>query len=87
AAGAWWGAGHPIPGFLAHHFKVASRGDTKRAREEPRLAVRTVRASAQEVPVAFEYTGTIISPRDAELQTRVTGFVVERPFEPGGHVK
>ncbi|MFX5480932.1 biotin/lipoyl-binding protein, partial [Acinetobacter baumannii] len=46
-----------------------------------------MRASAQEVPVAFEYTGTIISPRDAELQTRVTGFVVERPFEPGGHVK
>lgn len=86
AGGAWWGMGHPIPGFLAHHLKVPQRAGA-RPKEEPRLAVRVVRASAQGVPVAFEYTGTILSPRDAELQTRVTGFVVERAFEPGGHVR
>ncbi|CAO4184119.1 efflux RND transporter periplasmic adaptor subunit [Methylorubrum populi] len=87
AGGAWWAAGRPLPGFLAHHLKLPSRAETKQAREEPRLAVKAVRVSRQEVPVAFEYTGTIISPRDAALQARVTGFVVERPFEPGGHVK
>ncbi|GJE27283.1 efflux RND transporter periplasmic adaptor subunit [Methylobacterium organophilum] len=86
AGGAWWGAGHPIPGFLAHHLKVETRARPK-AKEEPVLAVKVVRASRQAVPVAFEYTGTILSPRDAELQARVTGIVVERPFEPGGHVK
>ena len=87
AGGAWWAAGRPLPGFLAHHLKLPSRAESKQAREEPRLAVKAVRVSRQEVPVAFEYTGTIISPRDAALQARVTGFVVERPFEPGGHVK
>ena len=85
-AGAWWGAGHPIPDFLAHHLKVSGRAGPKK-KEEPRLAVKAVRASRQDVPVAFEYTGTIVSPRDAALQARVTGIVVERPFEPGGHVK
>ncbi|WP_232628749.1 efflux RND transporter periplasmic adaptor subunit [Methylobacterium sp. Leaf118] len=86
AGGAWWGMGHPIPGFLAHHLKVSQRAGPK-AKEDPPLAVKTVRATRGDVPVAFEYTGTIISPRDAELQARVTGIVVERAFEPGGPVK
>ena len=86
AGGAWWGMGHPIPGFLAHHFKVPHRAGAKQ-KEDPPLPVKTVRATRGDVPVAFEYTGTIISPRDAALQARVTGIVVERAFEPGGHVR
>ncbi|MFG5120118.1 efflux RND transporter periplasmic adaptor subunit [Methylorubrum sp. POS3] len=86
AGGAWWGMGRPIPGFLAHHLKVDQRNKAKQ-KEEPALAVKAVPAEQAEVPVAFEYTGTIVSPRDAELQARVTGIVVERAFEPGGHVK
>ncbi|WP_342151041.1 efflux RND transporter periplasmic adaptor subunit [Methylorubrum sp. SB2] len=86
AGGAWWGMGRPIPGFLAHHLKVDQRTKAQ-ARQEPALAVKVVPAAQAEVPVAFEYTGTILSPRDAELQARVTGIVVERAFEPGGHVK
>ncbi len=86
AGGAWWGMGRPIPGFLAHHLKVDQRSKAK-DKEEPALAVKVVPAEARAVPVAFEYTGTIVSPRDAELQARVTGIVVERAFEPGGHVK
>ncbi len=86
AGGAWWGMGRPIPGFLAHHLKVDQRNKAKQ-KEEPALAVKVVPAEQAEVPVAFEYTGTIVSPRDAELQARVTGIVVERAFEPGGHVK
>ncbi len=85
-AGAWWAAGHPIPDFVAHHFRVEHKADAK-AREEPSLEVKVVQASSQPVPVAFEYTGTIVSPNDAALQARVTGQIVERAFEPGGLVK
>ena len=83
--GGWWAYGHPIPSFVAHHFHIARKAGEKK--EQPKLEVKAVEASKQEVPIAFEYTGTIISPADAELQARVTGQVVERAFEPGGHVK
>lgn len=83
--GIWYAAGRPIPDIVAHHFKVARSADEAKA-EEPRIEVRVIPAAARPVPVAFAYTGTIISPADAELQARVTGTVVERPFEPGGHV-
>ncbi len=39
------------------------------------------------VPISFDYTGVIVSPQDAALQPRVTGAIIERPFEPGGTVK
>ena len=84
--GGWWANGHPVPNFIAHHFKIARKAGEK-PKDEPKLEVKVVEVSKQEVPIAFEYTGTIISPRDAELQARVTGQVVERAFEPGGHVK
>lgn len=84
--GGWWANGHPVPNFVAHHFKIARKAGEK-PKDEPKLEVKAVEASTQSVPVAFEYTGTIISPRDAGLQARVTGVVIERAFEPGGHVK
>lgn len=84
--GAWWAAGHPIPSFIAQHFHVAQRAPKDKGEEE-RLAVHVAAAATQAVPIAFEYTGTIVSPADAEIQARVTGTVVDRPFEPGGHVR
>ncbi|TXN24022.1 efflux RND transporter periplasmic adaptor subunit [Methylobacterium sp. WL9] len=84
--GVWWAAGHPIPNFLAEHFHTTKRAE-KPERDDPRIDVRVVQASQQSVPIAFEYTGTIISPADAELQARVSGKVMERSFEPGGHVR
>ena len=45
-----------------------------------------VAAELVAVPQSFEYTGVIVSPKDAVLRPRVTGAVVERPFEPGSHV-
>ena len=53
---------------------------------QPTLAIGVARAPREEVPVTFEYIGTIVSPKDAELQARVTGVVTERPFEPGSLV-
>ena len=84
--GGWWANGHPIPNFLAHHFHLARKAGEK-PKAEPKLEVKVFEASKQQVPVVFEYTGTIISPNDAALQARVTGQVAERSFEPGGHVK
>jgi multidrug efflux system membrane fusion protein len=55
--------------------------------EEAPLEVRVVTARMVPVPISFTYTGTIIAQQDATLQARVTGNVMERPFEPGGHVK
>nr|WP_245291024.1 efflux RND transporter periplasmic adaptor subunit [Methylobacterium aquaticum] len=60
---------------------------TPRAPEAPAFDVAVARAATETVPVAFSYTGTVISPKDAALQPRVTGVVTERPFEPGGHVR
>lgn len=84
--GIWWAHGRPIPSFVAQHFQIPRKAEQK-PQDEKRLEVHVTPASKQDVPVAFEYTGTIISPRDAALQARVTGNVIERAFEPGGHVK
>ncbi|TGD97950.1 efflux RND transporter periplasmic adaptor subunit [Methylobacterium nonmethylotrophicum] len=96
--GLWWGLGHPLPEgaagalpgpvaqLLAPQAPPKTRAKT-RAPEAPDFDVAVARAAPETVPVAFAYTGTVISPKDAALQPRVTGVVVERPFEPGGHVK
>ena len=53
---------------------------------QPDFEVGVVAAKLNAVPRAFDYTGVIVSPKDAVLRARVTGAVVERPFEPGAHV-
>lgn len=85
-AGGWYAAGRPSPNQMMAVLPLTA---DKRAAEpdEPPLAVRFVIARTAQVPIAFTYTGTIISQQDATLQARVTGNVTERPFEPGGHVK
>ncbi|KMO36068.1 RND transporter MFP subunit [Methylobacterium variabile] len=92
-AGLWWGLGHPLPegavGVLPGPVAkvLAPPAAPKREADAPEFDVTVARAVSETVPVAFSYTGTVISPKDAALQPRVTGVVVERPFEPGGHVK
>jgi multidrug efflux pump subunit AcrA (membrane-fusion protein) len=85
ATGAWYLAGWPFPGSLAAE---RGRGEKAAAASAPRpeLEVSVVAAERATVPRTFEYTGVIVSPKDATLRPRVTGTVVERPFEPGSHV-
>lgn len=86
SAGGWYAAGRPSPDrIIAALPFTAGKPTTEPA--EPPLEVRVVTAHKVPVPIRFTYTGTIISQQDATLQARVTGNVVERPFEPGGHVK
>ncbi|MCF4125075.1 efflux RND transporter periplasmic adaptor subunit [Methylobacterium sp. SyP6R] len=91
--GLWWGVGHPLPPGAARLLPgpmarlLAPPPVPKTEPEAPEFDVAVARAASETVPVAFSYTGTVISPKDAALQPRVTGVVVERPFEPGGHVK
>ena len=94
AAGGWYAAGAPVPpavtgflpGNLADHLNVkAAKAPAKPA--EPEFAVTVVSAETREVPIVFAYTGTIVAEADALLQARVTGTVMERPFEPGSHVR
>ncbi|MCV0387847.1 MAG: efflux RND transporter periplasmic adaptor subunit [Nitrobacter sp.] len=54
---------------------------------EPEIRVKVAIAENRDVPIAFTYTGTIIAEADALLQARVTGTVMDRPFQPGGHVR
>lgn len=82
AGGGWVAAGKPVPGFLAAH-----PGRQEAAKPEGQLAVAVTEARTEQVPVGFNYTGTVISQKDALLQARATGVVTERPFEPGSHVK
>ncbi|TNC12307.1 efflux RND transporter periplasmic adaptor subunit [Methylobacterium terricola] len=92
-AGLWWGLGHPLPAGVSGALpgpvaKVLAPPPAPKTKPEgPEFDVAVARAATETVPVAFSYTGTVISPKDAALQPRVTGVVVERPFEPGGHVK
>ncbi|OAS18754.1 efflux RND transporter periplasmic adaptor subunit [Methylobacterium platani] len=92
-AGLWWELGHPLPAGLSGVLPgpvaafLAPRAAPEKEPAAPEFDVAVARAATETVPVAFSYTGTVISPKDAALQPRVTGVVVERPFEPGGHVK
>ena len=85
AGGGWWAAGRPIPDVVAAHLHTEKRAAKPERQEQP-LVVKVVPAERRPVPVAFEYTGTIVSSNDAALQARVSGKVIERTFEPGGHV-
>jgi RND family efflux transporter MFP subunit len=84
AAVGWVLAGRPLPGAPAPDGGRAGKGLAKAA--GPELEVGAVAAKREVVPRAFEYTGVVVSPKDAVLRARVTGAVVERPFEPGAHV-
>ena len=84
AAVGWHMAGQPLPGVPAPDGGRAGRSAAAAA--EPELEVTVVAAERRAVPRAFEYTGVIVSPKDAVLRARVTGAVVERPFEPGSRV-
>lgn len=86
SAGGWVAAGRPSPEQVVAALPVIGAKPAARL-EEPPLEVRVVTAREVPVPISFTYTGTIISQQDATLQARVTGNVMERPFEPGGHVK
>ncbi len=83
AAGGWLAAGRPAPSALMATL-TASRPPQKT--DEPPITVTVAAAHTESVPITFTYTGTIIAPQDAALQARVTGNVMERPFEPGSHV-
>lgn len=85
-AGGWYAAGRPTPERMVAALPFTG-GDTAIEPAEPPLDVRVITVRKVKVPIAFTYTGTIISQQDATLQARVTGNVTERPFEPGGHVK
>ena len=84
AGGGWLAAGRPAPSAVMASL-TGSRAPKKA--EEPPMTVTVAAARREAVPITFTYTGTIIAPQDAALQARVTGNVVERPFEPGSHVK
>ncbi|GJD34930.1 Multidrug resistance protein MdtA [Methylobacterium aerolatum] len=83
AGGGWWLAGRPAPSALVASL-TGSKPPAKA--EEPPMTVTVAQAHREAVPITFTYTGTIIAPQDAALQARVTGNVMERPFEPGSHV-
>lgn len=85
AGGGWYAAGQPVPAFVANLFGTGDRIAAKK--DEKPLAVSMAEAVSDRVPIAFTYTGTFVSPKDALLQARVTGVVTERPFVPGSHVK
>ncbi|MCJ2013626.1 efflux RND transporter periplasmic adaptor subunit [Methylobacterium sp. J-076] len=85
-AGGWYAAGRPSLEHIAAALPFLGEKPAKDL-DEPPLQVRVVTVRTVKVPIAFTYTGTIISQQDATLQARVTGNVTERPFEPGGHVK
>lgn len=87
AAGGWHLAGQPplLPS-AAGDSRAREQADTAAPKAEPEFEVTVVPAERTAVPVAFEYTGVIVSPKDALLRARVTGTIVERPFEPGAHV-
>ena len=85
-AGGWYAAGRPTPHRMLAALPFTSAEPAVTPEEAP-LEVRVVTARKVPVPISFTYTGTIIAQQDATLQARVTGNVMERPFEPGGHVK
>lgn len=85
AAGGWYVAGRPLP--VSPSVESGRGGKAAAATDaRPELEVSVVAAERAAVPRAFEYTGVVVSPKDAVLRPRVTGTVVERPFEPGSHV-
>lgn len=86
AAGGWYAASASLPAKMADYF----HGNAAEAPEkpaEPEIRVKVATAETREVPIAFTYTGTIIAEADALLQARVTGMVMDRPFQPGSHVR
>ena len=86
AAGGWIAMGRPGPSGLIAGLPFGGQADKGDGAKQPVLTVSVAEATREAVPVTFDYTGTIISPKDAELQARVTGVVTERPFEPGSAV-
>ena len=82
-AGGWLALGRPGPDALMASLPIG--GETQTA-PEPKLVVEVAETTREDVPITFDYTGTIISQKDAELQARVTGVVTDRPFEPGSAV-
>ncbi len=87
AALGWHLAGQPLPGAPSASRDGREKGSAMAGPAEPGFEVSVVSAERVTVPKAFEYTGVVVSPKDAILRARVTGTVVERPFEPGSHVK
>jgi len=72
--------------WAASNNSDSRRNDVAEARSAPEFEVGVAPAERTTVPVAFEYTGVVVSPKDAALRPRVTGAVVERPFDPGAFV-
>ena len=98
SVGAWIATGRPLPGSVVKALptslaalitadRTATDGSRNGSSNKPEFAVRVVEARMAAVPITFDYTWVIISPQDAALQPRVTGTIIERPFEPGGSVK
>ena len=53
----------------------------------PPAAVTIERATAETIPVSFEYVGQTVGSKDAEVRARVTGIVEKRLYEEGAAVK
>ena len=86
-AAGWFAAGRPSPQDLTAAITSGGTEGKSDQRKTPKLVVTVVKVEQATVPIAFEYTGTIVSPADATLQAQVTGVVTQRPFQPGSAVK
>lgn len=74
---AGWGiAGAPLPG--ANGDDSDESGDQSQA-----VGVHVATVAERTVPIALRYTAVAKSPEIVELQARVTGQILQRPFRPG----
>ncbi|HSS66351.1 MAG TPA: efflux RND transporter periplasmic adaptor subunit, partial [Gammaproteobacteria bacterium] len=61
-------------------------GSQPQSAAPPPPEVTTVTVEAKDVPVVFEYTGTTAGSREVEVRARVTGIILARNYQEGGHV-
>lgn len=52
----------------------------------PPAQVSTLKVSAQDMPLTFEYVGQVSGSREVEVRARVTGIIEKRLYEEGQHV-
>lgn len=74
-------------GFASHHYDLWPFQREEQTQAPPPVEVRTAEVRAEDLPISFVYTATIVSPLDAEIRARVTGVVTERPVRPGAEVR
>jgi membrane fusion protein, multidrug efflux system len=82
-----------VPGLLALFLSLfvlagcgKADGSAKPAAEPAPLAVATIRAKTQPVPVSLEAVGQAEGSREVEVRGRVTGIIEKRLYEEGAAV-